>query len=137
MTIRYALCSDKPFWFTLDRHLSYDEFEKKVRDKQGYVLLVDNEPVGILRYNLFWDNTPFCNLLYIREVYQNMGLGKRLMNFWESEMRSLGYKSVMTSTRADESAQHFYRAIGYSDCGTLTLPEQPDELFLYKLIDGN
>ena len=41
---------------------------------------------------------------------------------------------LMTSTQVDESAQHFYRKIGYKDCGCLVLDipelEQPMEMFL-------
>lgn len=54
--IRYVQMSDRAFWFSLDRHLPEAEFEKKVRDRQGYVLLRDGKPLGLLRYNLFWDN---------------------------------------------------------------------------------
>lgn len=130
--IRNTLISDKCVWFALDQHMSSEEFEKKVRDRQGLVLEIDKQPVGILRYNLFWDNTPFCNLLYIDSNFRNKGLGKRLMSFWENEMLNLGYDLVMVSTQSDENAQHFYRAIGYCDCGKLSLPNQPDELFLCK-----
>ena len=56
--IEYVKNDDKEFWYKLDKHLTESEFVKKVRDKQGYVLFVDSKPVGILRYNLFWDNTP-------------------------------------------------------------------------------
>ena len=132
INIRFAKKIDKVFWFSLDKHLSEAEFDKKVRDKQGYIISVDNCPVGILRYNLFWDNTPFCNLLYIAEGCQKRGLGRALMYKWENDMRLLGHNLVLVSTQADEDAQHFYRAIGYSDCGSLNLPNQPTELFLSK-----
>jgi len=130
--IRYAQSCDKEFWFSLDKHLSEAEFSVKVRDKQAYVLFVANIPAGILRYNLFWDNTPFCTLLYIAENFQNSGYGKMLMNFWEDEMRAKGYDLLLVSTQADETAQYFYRAIGYCDCGSLLLPKQSTELFLCK-----
>lgn len=55
MEIRYVRKEDKEFWYQLDKHLPETEFEKKVRDKQGYVICEDGNPVGILRYNLFWD----------------------------------------------------------------------------------
>lgn len=46
----------------------------------------------------------------------------------------------MTSTQVDETAQHFYRKLGYRDAGGLLLDvpgyEQPMELFLIKAIDG-
>ena len=131
-TIRRAESGDKDFWFSLDRHLTEEEFKKKVRDNQGYVIFADDKPAGILRYNLFWDNTPFCTLLYIGKEHRKKGLGTALMRFWESEMLLKGYCWLLTSTRSDEDAQHFYRALGYADCGSLTAPNQPDELFLGK-----
>ena len=54
------------------------------------------------------------------------------------EMKAKGYGLVMTSTQEDEEAQHFYRAIGYTDCGALDLPfpgdEQPTELIMGKAL---
>lgn len=82
--IRYIQTSDKDFWFSLDRHLPETEFAKKVRDRQGYDM-------------------------------------------------------VLTSTQVDEQAQHFYRKLGYKDCGGFVVDiegqEQPMELFLIKSID--
>ena len=130
--VRFAELSDKDFWFTLDKHMSEAEFERKMRDRQGYVALSVGEPVGILRFNLFWDNTPFCNLLYIKDGMRGRGLGKALMTRFEQDARTAGYDFVLTSTRSDEDAQHFYRAIGYRDCGAILLPEEPEELILRK-----
>ena len=134
--IRYVQLEDKTFWYQLDRHLPEQAFEGKVRDRQGYVLLVDGEPTGLLRYNLFWDNTPFCNLLFVRESHQRKGLGTLLMTHWEQDMKAQGYGMLLTSTQVDEGAQHFYRKLGYRDCGgfVIDLPTfaQPMELFLIK-----
>lgn len=81
--IRYVQSEDKEFWYGLDEHLPNTEFEKKVRDKQGYGML-------------------------------------------------------LTSTQVDEEAQHFYRKLGYKDCGgfCVDIPEyeQPMEMFLIKAI---
>ena len=136
--IRYIHLDDKEFWFSLDKHLSEQEFNNKVRDKRGYVLLDDNKPVGLLRYNLFWDNTPFCNLIYINNECQGKGFGKLLIEYWENDMKSQGYGMLLTSTQVDESAQHFYRKLGYKDCGGFVIDikgyEQPMELFLVKSI---
>ena len=136
--IRYIHLDDKEFWFSLDKHLSEQEFNNKVRDNRGYVLLDDNKPVGLLRYNLFWDNTPFCNLIYINNECQGKGFGKLLIEYWENDMKSQGYGMLLTSTQVDESAQHFYRKLGYKDCGGLVIDikgyEQPMELFLVKSI---
>ena len=136
--IRYIHRDDKEFWFSLDKHLSEQEFNNKVRDNRGYILLDDNKPVGLLRYNLFWDNTPFCNLIYINNEYRGKGFGKLLIEYWENDMKSQGYGILLTSTQVDESAQHFYRKLGYKDCGGFVIDikgyEQPMELFLVKSI---
>lgn len=136
--IRYCTLDDKAFWQGLDKHLSHDEFEKKVRDRQGYVLLEDKKPIGLLRFNLFWDNTPFCTLLFVDWNYQGKGFGKKLMEHWEADMKSQGYGMLLTSTQVDEGAQRFYRKLGYKDCGGLVvdIPKyaQPMELFLIKAI---
>lgn len=136
--IRYVCTEDKPFWYSLDRHLSEEEFVNMVRDERGYVLEVDGKPVGLLRYNLFWDNTPFCTLLFVDWAYQKKGYGRLLMEHWEVDMKEKGYGMVLTSTQVDEEAQHFYRKLGYKDCGGFvpTVPgyEQPMELFLEKAL---
>lgn len=134
--IRYVQIEDKEFWYSLDKHLSETEFINKIRDKRGYILLLNGIPIGLLRYNLFWDNTPFCTMLFIDRAYQGKGYGKRLMEFWENDMKQQGYGMLLTSTQVDESAQHFYRKLGYKDCGgcVIDVPRyaQPMEMFLVK-----
>ena len=121
LEIKYVEDSDKKFWYSLDKHLPEVEFNKKVRDKQGYVLFNDGIAVGVLRYNLFWDNTPFCTMLFVDWSQQKNGYGRALMQFWEEDMKKQGYGMVMTSTQVDEEAQHFYRKLGYKDCGGFTV----------------
>ena len=134
--IRPVRASDRDFWFSLDRHLPEAAFEEMVRDGRGYVLLEDGEPAGLMRWNLFWDMIPFCTLLFVAEDRRGRGLGRALMARWEADMKALGHGMVLTSTQVDETAQHFYRKLGYRDCGGLTLDipgyGQPMELFMAK-----
>ena len=139
MLIRYAQLNDKTEWFRLDRHLPEEGFEEKIRNKQGYVLTEDDKVIGVLRYNLFWDNTPFCTMLFIDSDHRKKGYGKLLMEHWEQDMKSRGYGMLMTSTQVDEDAQHFYRKLGYKDCGGFVVDvpgyEQPMEMFMIKAIE--
>ena len=136
--IRYVQAEDKEFWYSLDKHLPEQEFENKVNNKRGYVLLDNGERIGLLRYNLFWDNTPFCTMLFVDFNHHRKGYGRKLMEYWENDMRSQGYGMLLTSTQVDEEAQNFYRKLGYKDCGGLVIDitgyEQPMELFLSKAI---
>ena len=138
MLIRYAQLNDKTEWFRLDGHLPEAVFEEKIRNKQGYILTEDDKMIGLLRYNLFWDNTPFCTMLFIDSDHRKKGYGKLLMEHWEQDMKSRGYGMLMTSTQVDEDAQHFYRKLGYKDCGGFVVDvsgyEQPMEMIMIKAV---
>lgn len=136
--IRYATEDDTEFWFTLDRHISRDEFKRKIRDKAAYIVSENGVRVGILRYNLFWDSIPFCTMLYLESGSRGRGIGRELMKRWEADMKENGHGMVMTSTQVDEQAQFFYRKLGYRDAGGLLLDipgyEQPMEMFMIKAL---
>lgn len=137
--IRYVELDDKKRWYELDQHLPEEVFAEKVRTNQGYVLVEDGLVIGILRYNLFWDNTPFCTMLFIDDDYRGKGYGKQMMEYWEQDMKTKGYGMLMTSTQVDEDAQHFYRKLGYKDAGgfIVDIPgfEQPMEMIMLKTVE--
>ena len=130
--IRYAEETDIPVLSEWDKHISKEELENSVRLKRILILFVDEIFVGWLRYNLFWDNTPFMNMLYVLEGIRGKGFGKELVTFWENEMRRKGHDRVLTSTLSNEQAQFFYRRLGYTDVGSLLLPDDPLEIIFLK-----
>ena len=134
--IRFADSSDWPFWHALDGRISHALFLRKVEAGECYVAEVDGASVGLLRWNRFWDEVPFCTLLIVGESRRRQGLGHALVERWEADMRALGHGMAMTSTQSDEEAQHFWRALGYRDAGSFAVDvpgyEQPPELILLK-----
>lgn len=134
--IRYATIEDIKFWFTLDKHISERELIKKMNSQRAYIILDENNAIGIMRFNLFWDNTPFLTMIYINKDFQSKEYGRKAVEYWEEEMRNQGYNMAMTSTQVDEKEQYFYRKIGYKDCGCLVMDipgsEQPMEMFFIK-----
>ena len=133
-TIAYATPRDMRDCFLFDRHLTESQYELKVRDKMYYITRDGDTPIGVMRYNLFWDYIPFLTLIHFGDTYQRKGYGTKAMQHWESEMRALGHKIIMTSTQADEQGQHFYRKLGYKDTGCLVLDDQPLEIFMIKAL---
>lgn len=130
--IRYADESDFETMKGCDKHISESELQNAIRAKR-ILLMYDNDCfIGWLRYNLFWDEIPFMNMLYVLEEYRAQGYGGRLLDFWEKEMADCGYEMVLTSTLSSEQAQFFYRKNGYVDCGSLLLPGEPLEIILRK-----
>jgi len=61
------------------------------------------------------------NLLFLLEGFRQKGYGRQLMQEWERRMAAQGFGLLMTSTLSSEQAQHFYRALGYRDAGSLFL----------------
>lgn len=131
MLIKYATLEDYDWLEQHDHHIHSQRLKKKIED--GEVLIAsDFEAIGWLRFGYFWDNTPFMNMLYVRETYRQQSIGSQLVSFWEAEMLAVGYKLVLTSTQANETAQDFYRKLGYKDIGGFVLPNEEMELIFCK-----
>ncbi len=132
MDIRTARPDDIPALREHDRHISERELGHSVRLGRVYVAEEQGQFAGWLRYNLFWDNTPFMNLLYVLDGFRGKGYGRLLVEHWEGRMRDAGCQTVMTSTQSNEYAQHFYNRLGYAAIGGFLLPCEAYELILAK-----
>ena len=86
MTLRKASQKDLPFLLSHDRHIAADEIRSVV--SLGRMLVLEEEHIiGWLRWNLFWDNTPFMNMLFILEQYRSCGYGRKMVVYWEKQMK--------------------------------------------------
>lgn len=136
MSVRDATQADLPFLCEVDRHISADAQAELVSQKRVMTAEVDGVAVGCLRWGLFWDEVPFMNFLWVVAEHRGAGVGTALVEAWERVQAAAGHRMVLTSTVSAESAQHFYRRLGYVDSGALFLPDEPAELILRKPIDG-
>lgn len=131
--IRLAGESDLCFLAAHDRLIDAQELANVVR--LGRVVIAtdaEGAPVGWLRWGLFWDNTPFMNLLFVLPRARGQGIARTLVARWEDDMRAQGYASVMTSTASDEDAQGLYRHLGYRAAGGFLPEGEPYELIFTK-----
>lgn len=137
MNITLANELDVEYIRNRDHHISEDFIRSKV--KQNEIYIMREQAVGVIgwmRYGYFWDNIPFMNLIWIDEPFRGKGMGSQVVRFWEEQMKQKGFNLVMTSTQADEGAQHFYRKLGYKDAGCLILATQPLEILLTRSLDS-
>ncbi|HIZ16822.1 MAG TPA: GNAT family N-acetyltransferase [Firmicutes bacterium] len=132
MLIRTAQMADIDILKKYDHYISAKELENSICLNRIYIIEKDKNLIGWLRYNLFWDSVPFMNMLYILDGSRRQGFGTRLVKYWESQMKELNYKEVMTSTQSNEYAQHFYYSLGYSAIGSFLTDEDTLELILSK-----
>lgn len=102
----------------------------------GYYIVCDGKQAGIIEYKPFWNGMPYLSLIKILPEYQKRGVGTEAMRLFEQEVKREGNKALLVSTQADEEAQHFYRKIGYRECGCLILNgtpfQQAMEMFFIK-----
>ena len=132
MTITLAQITDLPGIAALDRHIPPAHLEECIQNGRIYALKdAEANIVGVLRYSLFWQTIPFCDLLYLSETCRRCGLGTKMMQAWEAQMQTCGYRDVLTSTQADEEAWRFYEHLGYRRVGGFYPPEQDAEEWIY------
>lgn len=132
VSIRVACAADLPFLDEIDTHLSRDDQAHLVSVNRVMVADVDGVLAGCLRWGMFWDEVPFMNFLWVVPGQRGHGIGSALVASWEQAQQAAGHAFVLTSTVSAESAQHFYRRLGYVDCGSLVLPGEATELILRK-----
>lgn len=136
INIKILTENDIEFWLSVDGAAKRGNIEKRIAEKNGYIIYDGAKPIGVIAYNMFWDELPFLSLIKIAPEYRRCGFGEKAMSLLENELKKLGYRALLVSTQTDEGAQHFYRKIGYRECGCLVLNDepykQPMEMFFIK-----
>lgn len=134
MLIRPAAQADLDWITAHDHHISRDTLAHSLSRSQVWLAEEAGTILAWLRWNLFWDNTPFLNMLYVLDGYRDRGIGTALITHWEQSMQQAGYTTLLVSTASDEYAQHFYHKRGYLTIGGFLLPGEPYETILAKQV---
>ena len=132
--LRRAREADFKFLRGIAEGPSDDALEAQIRDGGLRIFDAYGRAIGFLKFVVLWEQIPFVEAICLGEADRGQGFGSEMMRAWEGEMATKGFARVVTSTQANETAQVFWRKIGYTDCGTLELPGRPAEIFLEKLI---
>jgi ribosomal protein S18 acetylase RimI-like enzyme len=134
ITVRHAENNDLLWLKEHDKHITEKVLQDKIKKNEVYVVEKTGIIIDWLRYSLFWDNVPFMNMINLLDEYRKMGIGTKLIKYWEEEMKQRGYKNVLTSTQSNEEAQHFYRKMGYFEIGGFKYFSDPYEIIFTKII---
>ena len=92
MDIRLADAQDFALLAKYDQYISPEELRRKL-DRSEVMIAMDNGIfAGWMRWNFFWDEIPFLNMLYLLEPYRGKGHGRAMMDAWENRMRAEGHE---------------------------------------------
>lgn len=88
--------------------IEVDEFEK---ESVNIILLMDNRPLGTVRYRDIGEGTAKIERMAVRKIARGLHLGQALMNFAHIHAEENGFKR--TKLGAQVHALNFYEKMGY------------------------
>lgn len=77
---------------------TYDDVKKDIQEKEVYVTLIDDEPVGSVRIELLEDGTAYLSRFGVRSENRNNGIGKILMNVVDNVMQQNNISQIKLHT---------------------------------------
>ena len=101
----------------------------QIRDGRLRIIELTEGPVGFIKFYVLWEILPFMEVIIIREDSRGRGIGRQAVRAWEEEMARRAFPRTVVST---QTAQGFWRRVGYRECGSLRLPNWEVELFMYR-----
>ncbi len=77
---------------------SIGTIEADIAEKEVYIALIDDNPVGTIRIKMLPDKTAYISRFGVMLDYHNIGIGKSLMNLADKILKSHGVKKVSLHT---------------------------------------
>lgn len=110
--IRFANEGDIPHLKQLDSWKKDSMWKRKIFGREVIVLEMNNQLVGLIRYDVLWPTVPFLSLFYIEESYRGKGRSSQMLEFLKKNLRDEGYVSLLSSSQTDEpKAQNWHRHV--------------------------
>ena len=132
-TIRIAVNSDADF-LTSNAYASSAVVRRKIELEEFIVAALKGELVGFLQLEYLWSKVPYIALIRVLPESQRSGIGKGMLEFAEDFLREKGYRSLYSSSQADEpEPQAWHRHVGFRECGIIRgINDGIDEVFFCK-----
>ncbi len=77
---------------------SIETIEADIAEKEVYIALIDDNPVGTIRIKMLPEKTAYISRFGVMLNYHNIGIGKSLMNLADKILKSHGVKKVSLHT---------------------------------------
>ncbi|MDB6078215.1 MAG: GCN5-related N-acetyltransferase protein [Akkermansiaceae bacterium] len=134
MEIRIANQDDLD-WLVMEDDVTTDWASRCIRQNEYILATGDGNPLGFLRFSLFWGRFPYMDMIRVRPASRKNGFGTAMLKRWEEETRRQGHQLLMTSSQEDEpEPQAWHTRNGFSRSGQLTFGKQQavPEIFFVK-----
>ena len=117
-------CTDEDMQHFLDKYYSLEQVTRELSDEHDYIFfaLIDNQPVGFLRFLDRPVEFPHnagkkaleLNRLYIDSAHKGQGIAQELMDFYMDYAKKEGYTLLWLGVwEYNHRAQAFYRKYGF------------------------
>ena len=101
------------------RYKNIREVENIIKDGNYLKLVLNNEIIGAVVWKIKENDVGYYGPLVIRDDYQKKGYGRKMINYVEELLRSLGCKVVQINAMNWKGYLHkFYDRLGYKKVGT-------------------
>lgn len=121
LQVRFASADDLAGCIKFDAHVPEELIKRKIGLNEIIVAESAGHSVGYLRLEYLWSKIPYISLITVQEEYRHQGIGRAMLAFLETHLKSNGCKMLMSSSQVNEpSPQAWHRAMGFEECGILT-----------------
>ncbi len=98
-------------------HETKEQIIKDIETKMVYVAYIRNQVVGSVRIELLDENTAYLSRFGVSMKYQNLGIGKSMMNAIDMDLAEMNIKEIIlhTASRASSLVRFYYNRGFYVD----------------------
>jgi len=115
-----------------------DEWIRQCIDMRYYLVAEsDQQPLGFLRFSWFWGKIPYIDMIYVDSAHRRSGIGKELLNSFQSHPAVREARCLMTSCESGEDEPlNWHRRNGFEVVGDIDIPtfQAAREIFLVKCL---
>lgn len=117
--VRFATSGDLAF-VSQGSGIAPEIIRRKIDAREVVVAERSSRLVGQARLEYLWSTIPYLALIRVLEGERRMGVGRALLEFIETFLKSQGHAVLYSSSQVDEpEPQAWHRHVGFVECGII------------------